>query len=95
MLQVTHLKVLLFLLRCLSGHQERAGPLLKPRSAFLGGLPRREAESGSAGPEDGGEPKPFRAAKRKQKTAVLPGAARLLLAVKRSSARETTVQIKG
>lgn len=41
-----------------------------------------------------GEPKPFTAAKRKQKTAVLQGAARLLLAVKRSSARETTVQIK-
>ena len=37
-----------------------------------------------------GEPKPFRAATRKQKTAVLQGAARLLFAVKRSSARETT-----
>lgn len=53
--------------------------LLKPRSAFSGGPPRRNAERERRSGGMAGEPKPFTGAKRKQKTAVLQGAATRLL----------------
>lgn len=65
-----------FLLPSLSrGTRERAGPLPKPRAAFSGdhqGVKRAEAPVHRMA----GEPKPVGAAKRKQKPAVLQGAAR-------------------
>ena len=64
-----------FLLPISSGHQKASGAAPKAKVCFFGGTARAQAER-SAGPKDGGGAETRRAAGRKQKTAVPPGAAR-------------------